>query len=411
MLQNKFLPLLLVTGFFIPAEFNSSSQKSYADTNCKNPRNLAYQTSLGRKGFFSWLNDDFSESVSAYDDYINCVRDNGEKAFALTLRGLAKRSTGNEKGACWDWVKARQLGYNPEPYYWDSFKKEYKKERKNNDHKISYEKVEKRLRVNDDQEVSYMLNLCQKFSSSKSNENKQNPVQRNKWLNNFTSGIKQITKIKLPKTNITSQPKTSYDTSCPTNQKKMGNREAKDRWQEISGRRYIDYKSSLPELKNPSEAIERIHLLCAFLNKYDRDVGRRFNDDDDFVNHNNSEYVYDFLIDAKWYLEDYEGAIEDFKELKRLSERLGWGDYGFYDYNIAQANINLGRKNEACKHYNEALVKVYEVTDDYDNYEDNREKDLTILDKEDYYKIIEEIYPGTIKLSKDIRENIDENCS
>ena len=142
---------------------------------CRNTNNLTLATLLGRRGFFSWLNDDFAESINAYDEYIKCfAKTKEEKTFALTLRGLSKQSMGNIEGACTDWVLASETGDwekgeispDPDPYYWSIFKKEYKNERKLKDHKDAFETVEKKLRFYDresGEDLGYMLTTCREF--------------------------------------------------------------------------------------------------------------------------------------------------------------------------------------------------------------------------------------------------------
>ncbi len=155
----------------------SCQMNSYKGTQvkCKNSHLLVMNTMLGRKGFFGWLNDDFSESINAYDEYIKCfAKTNEEKTFALTLRGLSKQSMGNVRGACYDWNLVSELGDwekgeispDPYPYYWSIFKKEYKKERKLKEHKDAFETVEKKLRLYDREsgkDLGYMLKTCREF--------------------------------------------------------------------------------------------------------------------------------------------------------------------------------------------------------------------------------------------------------
>ena len=88
-----FYRLLIFLGILIHLEVFFWNAKGYAapDLNCRNSHLLVLKTMLGRKGFFGWLNDDFAESINAYDEYIKCfAKTKEEKTFALTLRGLSK---------------------------------------------------------------------------------------------------------------------------------------------------------------------------------------------------------------------------------------------------------------------------------------------------------------------------------
>ena len=168
---------LSALALIIPLEILSFSPKTYAqpEITCRNSHLLVLSTMLGRKGFFGWLNDDFTESINAYDEYVKCfAKTKEEKTFALTLRGLSKQSMGNIEGACTDWVLASETGDwekgeispDPDPYYWSIFKKEYKKERKLKDHKDAFETVEKKLRFYDresGEDLGYMLTTCREF--------------------------------------------------------------------------------------------------------------------------------------------------------------------------------------------------------------------------------------------------------
>ena len=102
---------LIVLAILIQIEVFFWNSKGYAgpDLTCRNSHLLLLNTMLGRKGFFGWLNDDFSESITAYDEFIKCfAKTKEEKTFALTLRGLSKQSIGDIKGACSDWVLASE---------------------------------------------------------------------------------------------------------------------------------------------------------------------------------------------------------------------------------------------------------------------------------------------------------------
>ena len=147
--MNPFFIIFLAIGFFIPTELFILLPKGYtqSEITCRNSNLLVLNTMLGRKGFFGWLNDNFFESINAYDEYIKCfAKTKEEKTFALTLRGLSKQSIGDIEGACTDWVIASQTGDwrkgesspNPYPYYWSIFKKEYKSERKLKEHKDAF---------------------------------------------------------------------------------------------------------------------------------------------------------------------------------------------------------------------------------------------------------------------------------
>ncbi len=168
---------LIVLMILIQIEVFFWNSKGYAapDLTCRNSHLLVLKTMLGRKGFFGWLNDDFSESITAYDEYIKCfAKTKEEKTFALTLRGLSKQSIGDIKGACSDWVLASETGDwekgetspDPYPYYWSFFKKEYKNEIKLKEHKDAFESVSEKLRFYDREsgdDLGYMLTTCRQF--------------------------------------------------------------------------------------------------------------------------------------------------------------------------------------------------------------------------------------------------------
>ena len=144
----KRLLLPLLAALALPTAFEANAEEII----CKNTNNLTLATLVGRKAFFGWFNDNYSESIRAYDEYIKCfAKTNDDKAFALTIRGLAKESKGDIKGACNDWQKVIYLEdetgkrYNPFPYYWSVFKDKYKKERKSKDHTNAFQTVEKEM--------------------------------------------------------------------------------------------------------------------------------------------------------------------------------------------------------------------------------------------------------------------------
>ena len=120
---------------------------------CRATNNLTLATLMGRQGFFGWFNDNYSDSIRAYDEYIKCfAKTNSNRAFALTIRGLAKESIGDIKGACNDWNEVNYLEdetgnfYEPYPHYWAVFKKEYKKERNSKDHTNAFQSVEQKMK-------------------------------------------------------------------------------------------------------------------------------------------------------------------------------------------------------------------------------------------------------------------------
>ena len=146
LIKRLLLPLLAALA--LPTAIEANAEEII----CKNTNNLTLATLVGRKAFFGWFNDNYSESIRAYDEYIKCfAKTNDDKAFALTIRGLAKESKGDIKGACNDWKKVIYLEdeagkrYNPFPYYWSVFKDKYKKERKSKDHTNAFQTVEKEM--------------------------------------------------------------------------------------------------------------------------------------------------------------------------------------------------------------------------------------------------------------------------
>ena len=137
----------------------TAESKLIAQVDCKNTNVLAYKTSLGRRGFFSWLNDDFLESIDAYSEYLVCFKTTeGEAQMASTIRGLAKEAIGNTKSACWDWAKGRG-----NPYYWSSFKKQYKKLRRRENHEDAFNKAMNMLNTSNEEESTYKLKTCEKY--------------------------------------------------------------------------------------------------------------------------------------------------------------------------------------------------------------------------------------------------------
>ena len=178
--MNRIKLIILAAVFFVPIEIIVSKPNSFAQANviCKNTYNLSYKTYLGRRGFFGWLNGDFTDSISAYDEYIKCfAKTKEEKTFSLTLRGLSKQSISNIDGACDDWVLASQTGdfdkgeVSPDPYpgYWSTFKKEYKKEIKLKDHKNAFESVSKKLRNykrDSGYDIEYLFKTCGEYWES-----------------------------------------------------------------------------------------------------------------------------------------------------------------------------------------------------------------------------------------------------
>ncbi len=145
-MRKLLIPLLVALA--LPTAIEANAEEII----CKNTNNLSLATLVGRKAFFGWFNDNYSESIRAYDEYIKCfAKTNDDKEFALTIRGLAKESKGDIKGACNDWQKVIYLEdetgkrYNPFPYYWSVFKDKYKKERKSKDHTNAFQTVEKEM--------------------------------------------------------------------------------------------------------------------------------------------------------------------------------------------------------------------------------------------------------------------------
>ena len=170
-MKRLLLPLLAV--FVLPTVANTATvyRQSFpsktltaeshllSQISCKNTNVLTYKTSLGRRGFFSWLNDDFSESIDAYSEYLVCFKTTkGEAQMAATIRGLAKEAMGNTKSACWDWAKGRG-----NPYYWSSFKKQYKKLIRRENHEDAFNKVMSMLNTSNEEESSYKLKTCKKY--------------------------------------------------------------------------------------------------------------------------------------------------------------------------------------------------------------------------------------------------------
>ena len=158
-MKNRII-LYLLTGLYGVLGLISFQSKVHGKEKiiCRNTNNLTLATLVGRKAFFGWFNDNYSESIRAYDEYIKCfAKTNDDKAFALTIRGLAKESKGDIEGACTDWNKVpylkidEQIDYpgnyhKPYPDYWSVFKNEYKKERKSKDHTNAFQSVEKRMK-------------------------------------------------------------------------------------------------------------------------------------------------------------------------------------------------------------------------------------------------------------------------
>ena len=72
--MNRFKLIILAVVLFVPIETFTSKPNSLAETKivCRNTSNLSYKTYLGRRGFLGWLNDDFSDSIRAYDEYLKC---------------------------------------------------------------------------------------------------------------------------------------------------------------------------------------------------------------------------------------------------------------------------------------------------------------------------------------------------
>ena len=153
-MKNKLI-FIFLTSLLCPLGFLSLQSKVYGEEKiiCRATNNLTLATLMGRQGFFGWFNDNYSDSIRAYDEYIKCfAKTNSNRAFALTIRGLAKESIGDIQGACDDWNEVNYLEdekgnfYDPYPHYWAVFKKEYKKERKSKDHTNAFQSVEKKMK-------------------------------------------------------------------------------------------------------------------------------------------------------------------------------------------------------------------------------------------------------------------------
>ena len=159
-MKNRII-LYLLTGLYGVLGLISFQSKVHGKEKivCRATNNLTLATLMGRQGFFGWFNDNYSDSIRAYDEYIKCfAKTNSNRAFALTIRGLAKESIGDIKGACNDWNEVNYLKideqipeyypgnyYDPYPHYWALFKKEYKKERNSKDHTNAFQSVEQKM--------------------------------------------------------------------------------------------------------------------------------------------------------------------------------------------------------------------------------------------------------------------------
>ena len=174
----KRLILPLLAAFALPTAVNAevhnknltSESKLIARVSCENidVSVAAYKRHLARLGFSSWLEGKNSKAINTFTTVLVCwesVNTNKYASYIATLRGVAKQEKGKTNSACSDWVKALSLkgAKSVAPYYWISFKKEYKKLIRNQNHEDAYNKAMRIVKFNNQKEKQYLRETCPKY--------------------------------------------------------------------------------------------------------------------------------------------------------------------------------------------------------------------------------------------------------
>ena len=175
--MKRFL-LPLLAALALPTAVNAevhnknltSESKLIARVSCENidVSVAAYKRHLMRLGFSSWLEGKNSKAINTFTKVLVCwesVNTNLETSEIATWRGVAKQEQGKTNSACSDWVKALSLkgAKSVAPYYWISFKKEYKKLIRNQNHEDAYNKAMRIVKFNNQKEKEYLRETCPKY--------------------------------------------------------------------------------------------------------------------------------------------------------------------------------------------------------------------------------------------------------